>query len=268
MLSRIRREGQKLAVNGTGINAVQSLSFGYESTAQPITTLGLNKVVYAPGAPQTASIQANSLMVYDDFFIQFTGELPFSGQVDYKDQNVKFTEAYLTSYSSSCSIGEIPSLGMGADIYGEMGTGDYLNFETITPHDTELKIAGYNSININLDEFNTNRVNSYSLDIQTPRTAVYAFNDKTPSEVVSESPLDITMQFSIDADDYKIKNIRFVPEETSFRNVSISINKNNSTENIKTFSFRNMLLVSEQYQSDMNGSVQISFVLKGTVLRV
>jgi len=76
------------------------------------------------------------------------------------------------------------------------------------------------------------------------------------------------MQFSIDADDYKIKNIRFVPEETSFRNVSISINKNNSTENIKTFSFRNMLLVSEQYQSDMNGNVQISFVLKGTVLRV
>lgn len=267
MLSRIRREGQKLAVNGTGVNALQSLSFGYETSAQPLATLGIEKMIYAPAGPQTASIQANSLMVHDDFFIGFTGELPFSGQVDYKNENIKFTEAYLTSYSSSCSIGEIPSLGMSAEIYGEMGTGNYLDFGTTTPHDTELKIAGYNSISIDLDEFNSNRVNSYSLDIQTPRTPVYAFNDKTPSEVVSDSPLDVTLQFSIEPDDYKIKNIRFVPEETVFRNVNIEINKNNSTENIKTFSFNNMLLVSEQYQSDNNTNVQINFTLKGTILR-
>ena len=161
MLSRIRREGQKLAVNGTGVNALQSLSFGYETSAQPLTTLGIEKMIYAPGGPQTASIQANSLMVYDDFFIGFTGEAPFSGQIDYKDQNVKFTEAYLTSYSSSCAIGEIPSLGMSAEIYGEMGTGDYVDFGAVSPHDRELKIAGYNSININLKaEEKSNLLNS------------------------------------------------------------------------------------------------------------
>ena len=77
----------------------------------------------------------------------------------------------------------------------------------------------------------------------------------------------MTLQFSIEPDDYKIKNIRFVPEETVFRNVNIEINKNNSTENIKTFSFNNMLLVSEQYQSDNNTNVQINFTLKGTILR-
>ena len=104
-------------------------------------------------------------------------------------------------------------------------------------------------------------------DIQSPRTPVYAFNDKTPSEVVSDSPLNVTLQFSIDADDYKIKNMRFVPEETVFKNVNVEINKNNSTENIKTFSFNNMLLVSEQYQSDNNGNVEIDFTLVGTILR-
>ena len=68
---------------------------------------------------------------------------------------------------------------MSAEIYGEMGTGNYVDFDSITPHDTELKIAGYNSINIDLDEAVSNRVNSYSIDIQSPRTPVYAFNDKT-----------------------------------------------------------------------------------------
>ena len=34
----------------------------------------------------------------------------------------------------------------------------------------------------------------------------------------------------------KLKNMRFVPEETVFKNVNVEINKNNSAENIKTFS--------------------------------
>lgn len=280
MLSRIRREGQKLAVNGSGINGLQSLSFGYQSTAQPVIPLGVERVMYAPSSPQTASISANSLMVYDDFFAQFTGESPFSGQVNYKDQTIKFTEAYLSSYSCSCAIGEIPSLGMQAEIYGEMGTGNYFDFGETTPHDTDLQVAGYNSIDINLDEFSTNRVNSFALDIQVPRTPIYAFNDKAPSEVISNSPMDISLQFNIEADDYKIKNMRFVPEETVFRNVSLKINKNNYIwddalspfannlrANIKVFHFKSLLLVSEQYQSDSNNNVGINFVLKGTTLR-
>lgn len=267
MLSRVRRENQKLAVNGTGINAVQSISFGYETSASPINSLGLEQIIYAPNSPQTASISVESLLVHDDFFLQFTGELPFSGQVDYKSQTTKFTEAYLSSYSSSCSVGEIPTLGMQAEIYGELGTGNFFDFGATTPHDTELKIAGYNSISINLDEFNTNRVLSYSLDIQTPRTPVYAFNDKSPSEVVSDSPLDVTMQFSIEVDDYKIKNMRFIPEETVFKDVSLIINENNSTSNIQTFSFSDMILVSEQYSADSNSNVQINFTMKGAILR-
>jgi hypothetical protein len=156
---------------------------------------------------------------------------------------------------------------MQAEIYGELGTGDFFDFGATTPHDTELKIAGYNSISINLDEFNTNRVLSYSLDIQTPRTPVYAFNDKSPSEVVSDSPLDVTMQFSIEVDDYKIKNMRFIPEETVFKDVSLIINENNSTSNIQTFSFSDMILVSEQYSADSNSNVQINFTMKGAILR-
>ena len=45
-----RREGQKLAINGTGVNGLQSLSFGYDSTAQPILPLGVDRVLYAPGS--------------------------------------------------------------------------------------------------------------------------------------------------------------------------------------------------------------------------
>tara|TARA_B100000085_G_scaffold247528_1_gene241953 strand:+ start:300 stop:1103 length:804 start_codon:yes stop_codon:yes gene_type:complete len=267
MLSRIRREEQKLAVNGTGVNGVQSLNFGYESTAQPISTLGHKNMIYAPSSPQTASISAESLLVYDDFFLEFTGAIPFSGQIDYKNKKVQFTEAYLSSYSSSCSVGEIPTLGMQAEVYGELGTGEFFTPSSSSPHDTTIQTAGYNSINIDLDEFNTNRVISYSLDIQTPRTPIYDFAGRTPAEVVSDSPLDVTLQFNIHPDDYEIKNMRFVPEETVFRDVSLTINENSKNNSMQSFSFNNMLLVSEQYQINTESTASIAFTLKGTIFR-
>ena len=148
-----------------------------------------------------------------------------------------------------------------------MGTGSFFDFGATAPHDEELKIAGYNSIDISLDEFSSNRVNSYSLDIGVPRAPVYAFNDRTPSEVVSNSPLSVSLNFNIEPDDYKIKNMRFVPEETVFRNVRVRVNKNNSTEKIQDYLFKNLLLVSEQYSADNNGNVGIQMSLQGTILR-
>jgi len=267
MLSRIRREEQKLAVNGTGVNGVQSLNFGYESTAQPISTLGHKNMIYAPSSPQTASISAESLLVYDDFFLEFTGAIPFSGQIDYKNKKVQFTEAYLSSYSSSCSIGEIPTLGMQAEVYGELGTGEFFTPSSSSPHDTTVQTAGYNSINIDLDEFNTNRVMSYSLDIQTPRTPIYDFVGRTPAEVVSDSPLDITLQFNIQPDDYEIKNMRFVPEQTVFQDTTITLKKNNSNIELLKYSFNDMLLVSESFQGGATDNASIDFALTSFILR-
>jgi hypothetical protein len=105
------------------------------------------------------------------------------------------------------------------------------------------------------------------LDIGVPRTPIYAFNDRTPSEVVSNSPLSVSLNFNIEPDDYKIKNMRFVPEETVFRNVRVRVNKNNSTEKIQDYLFKNLLLVSENYSSDNNGNVGIQMSLQGTILR-
>ena len=61
--------------------------------------------------------------------------------------------------------------------------------------------------------------------------------------------------------------MRFVPEETVFRNVRVRVNKNNSTEKIQDYLFNNLLLVSEQYSADNNGNVGIQMSLQGTILR-
>ena len=61
--------------------------------------------------------------------------------------------------------------------------------------------------------------------------------------------------------------MRFVPEQTVFRNVSLTINENSKNNSMQSFSFNNMLLVSEQYQINTESTASIAFTLKGTIFR-
>ena len=278
MLGRIRREAESITINGSGIEGVQSVGVGYNSTAAPLSSLGirgLNGPVYAPQGPQTASLQVNTLFTHkipsssntlsENFFLNFTGDVPFSGQVKYGTKNFLFKKAYVDNYSASCSIGEIPQISTTATVFGELGTGS-ISFPPLTDAPQELAIAGYNSMEINLDEFTTNRVNSFGISIDTPRIPIYALNGDEPTTVIAGNPVTIGVDFVLEVDDYEIKNMRFVPNETVFRNTTITLKKNNSDTTLLTYSFDNMLLASESFQGDVGSNATINFSLRSSII--
>ena len=63
MLGRITREAEKLTINGTGIQGIQSISANYQSTAQLVKNLGLNEIRYTTQGPQQATLDVNTLLV-------------------------------------------------------------------------------------------------------------------------------------------------------------------------------------------------------------
>ena len=83
-----------------------------------------------------------------------TGAAAFSGVLGYGSKNIIFTEAYLQSYSVSCSIGEILSISTNATIFGEFGTGS-LGPVPADNFPSSVDIASYNSMEVSLDEFTT-----------------------------------------------------------------------------------------------------------------
>ena len=101
---------------------------------------------------------------------------------------------------------------------------------------------------VNLDEFTSNRMTSFSVDIATPRVPIYTLNADKPSNVIAGTPIEVNVNFSLDVDDYKIKNMRLVPDETIFKNTTITLKKNNSDTTLLSYSFDNMLLTSESFQ--------------------
>ena len=279
MLGRIRREAENITINRTGILGVQSISTQYESVARPLDSLGITEIQYAPQGAQTASLQLNTLLTHTleegyggqmslDVMQNLTGNIPFSGIIDYGAEKIYFSEGYLETYSVSCGIGEVPQTSTNSIIFGDFGTGvlfsEYAQAPGLIP---SLNIASYNSMEVNLDEFSTNRMTSFSVDIATPRIPIYTLNADKPAKVIAGTPIEINVNFSLDVDDYKIKNMRFVPDETVFRNATITLKKNNSDTTLLSYSFDNMLLTSESFQGAANSNAVANFNLRSFILR-
>ena len=276
MLGRIRREAEKITINGSGIQGVQSISTQYESVARPLDNLGITEIQYAPQGAQTASLQLNTLLTNTlpsggagytslDLMQNFTGDIPFSGIIDYGTEKIYFSQGYMETYSVSCGIGEIPQTSTTSTIYGDFGTGSFPTQTSETP--TSLNIPSYSSMEVNLDEFSSNRMTSFSVDIATPRVPIYTLNADKPDKVIAGTPIEVNVNFSLDVDDYKIKNMRFVPDETVFRNSTITLKKNNSDTTLLSYSFDNMLLTSESFQGGVDSNAAANFNLRSFILR-
>ena len=279
MLGRIRREAEKITINGSGIQGVQSINAQYESVARPLDNLGVTEIQYAPQGGQTASLQLNTLLINTleagysgsyslDVMQNFTGDIPFSGIIDYGTEKIYFSQGYLETYSVSCAIGEIPQTSTTSTIYGDFGTGvlfsEYAQGSSLIP---SLNIPSYSSMEVNLDEFSSNRMTSFSVDIATPRVPIYTLNADKPAKVIAGTPIEVNVNFSLDVDDYKIKNMRMVPDETIFKNTTITLKKNNSDTTLLSYSFDNMLLTSESFQGGAGSNATANFNLRSFILR-
>ncbi len=278
MLGRIRREAEKITINGSGIQGVQSISTQYESVARPLDNLGITEIQYAPQGAQTASLQLNTLLTNTlpsggagytslDLMQNFTGDIPFSGIIDYGTEKIYFSQGYMETYSVSCGIGEIPQTSTTSAIYGDFGTGSFPFWAQTSETPTSLNIPSYSSMEVNLDEFSSNRMTSFSVDIATPRVPIYTLNADKPDKVIAGTPIEVNVNFSLDVDDYKIKNMRFVPDETVFRNATITLKKNNSDTTLLSYSFDNMLLTSESFQGGVDSNAAANFNLRSFILR-
>ena len=276
MLGRIRREAESITINGSGIQGVQSVSAQYNSVAQPLRNLGINSIKYAPEGPQTATLNVNTLLTNflrqdapvtsSEIMQNFTGDISFSGIVNHGTKNFIFTEGYMETYSATCSIGEIPQISTTSVIYGEFGTGTLANVPT-DYYPSTLNIPSYSSMEINLDAFKTNRVNSFSVDIATPRLPLYAVGKDTPTGVIAGTPVEVNVNFALEPDDYEIKNMRLVPDQTVFQNTLITLKKNNSNTTLLEYSFNDMLLTSESFQGEVNSNAAMNFNLRSFILR-
>lgn len=277
---RLRRDEQVFFLNTQKILGIQSIRGGYSNNRVPLLHLGMVGVSGLARGPQISQFVLSALSITSDPFIHFSGNSGFNGSivrsVSSTGQNFSFTSGFLTNYSLRASVGRIPEYTADIAVFGNIGkfiTSESAQFASnlntiaassfTTPN---IQISGPNSLNLTLDEFNTNRVLSFDLNLSIPRTAVYALGSRNTIDVQRLVPMEITFKALIEGDNYSPRKMRDFPGTDVVQTIGVQVRENNSDVPINTYTFPNMKLENENYSSEVDGNVSINLEYKGYIV--
>jgi phosphodiesterase/alkaline phosphatase D-like protein len=278
--SRLRRENQHFFINNSEVSGVQSIQADYSNNLFPIKFLGMDCVAMAPRGVQVGQVSVNTWLITKDPFIAYTGTNGFNGYIIKERgrtaENFSFTSGYITNYHLSCSVGSIPEVSVGIDVLGNIGriptnesaqtAQNFYNIDNPSP-ELPLKITGPGNIELNFDEFTTNRVMSLDLNIAIQRNPIYILGSREPENVEINYPVEVTCAFQVEIDDYEPRNLRNFPCEPTIKNFNVKLKEYITDDEIMSITFNDMFLISESYGTSVDGNTIMNLVYRTYITR-
>lgn len=272
----VRKEKQHFFLNTTEIPGIQNLQVSYEQNLKPLVFAGMGNPVMVPDGPQKGNVSLSYLVISGDSFLQHTGLGLFNSYIirarDSTAQNVSMISGALTSYRSSCKIGEIPAIDINYSVFGNIGklTAEdeyqlFLDFAVIAAQSTNYnyQIAFYGSIDLNINEFSTNRVLSYDLSLNIERNAIYPLGTRTPTQVEINWPIEVVCGVEYAVNDYPVYKLHNVPTGYKNQNLELILKSYNLDQTIIAYRFSGLSLVSEVYNTNVDGMSTVQAIYKG-----
>lgn len=245
-------------LGGYKLFGVTDVNFGYSLPVEHINVLGFNKFKTFTSGPPQSSLSIQKYLSPNDFILTFTGTAGTNGGLFYNSNNrsFAFTSAYLNSYSVSCSVGNFPSLNADFAIFGNVG---YSLISTSANQTGTLSVVRPKDILIECDGTGTNRVESFTYNVECSRQPLYHPTGSAPMEVVTTRPYRVTAQFSIGVDDYQSKKLFDYIVDSNKKTVTITIGS------LATFTMSNMELISESINSSATDDVVMTLNYQGFI---
>lgn len=277
---RLTHGEQRFFLNQQEIPGIQTFNANYDISAQFLKYIGVKDKNLVPRGAQIGSFSLSTLLISDDYWINYTGKDGFNGYllVDKSNlaQNFSFTSGYLSSYTSRGSIGQIPQVEVNGSVFGNMGrfassessqvTADYGAIPSTYPTGV-LKIPGPGSISISIEDFISNRVQSYELNISIPRNPVYSLGQRNPYCVEINYPIELTADFTVEIFDYTGIKMQNFPLTPKVKDLTLGVYDYNTFQPISVFNFGGMTLVSEKYSAGISSNSTIQLTYKSYLTR-
>ena len=273
--SRIRREYSHFFLNYTEISGIQSCGLDFQSPVVPISHIGLTNPIVSTNGVRRGSCSISYIPLHADQFLFYTtGNSGFAGhllpsQTD-TGNGYSFTSAYVTSYSSRCSIDSLPEIEVNLDILGNLGRLDSSTSEIISNWNgitgqtgvAQHKLASFASIDLLFDGIENNRVINYDLNISTERNPVYPLNTSIPSFVDINYPISVVLNLSLDVNDYAPSALQDYPCKSRVNNLVLALKDHQTYEEYLRYSFNDLILVGQNYTTNTNGNVNLNLQYK------
>ena len=242
------------------LKGVQSFDGSWTVPYEPMLAAGYNYVGSEVGGELVGEISVSRTIVTSDDPITGLIDLPVSGYLVYGakesyDKVFNFSRGYVTSYDSSCSIGDAASCDFSITAYGGIGkiNNESRSYTPITPD-----VATADNISLTTDFGSTNAIQSYSLNLSFDRTPVNKIGQSfLPTEFTVSLPVVASLDFEILTNDYEIENIRDVICSNFTSNLILALDKCGG-DNIRTFTVSNARLMNSSIQAGIGNDMTMS----------
>ena len=239
-------------------------------------------------APLEGSFSVDSILVGEDFFINFTGDNPFTGSIHHDDKYFGFSEGYISSHSVSCSVGQLPTTSTSIRVFGDIGgSPDYIKQENqdslflqengfgISSEDSnpgyynasgsnefpEIRLTNQGSISIECAGSSTDRVTSFQHSIDVPLDAIYTVGSSVPAQVDVVWPMQSTTTFNLDIDEYQYQSMRRYLRNPYVEDIAIKIN-DCFDQTIQNYIVKGARLIAEEMSASVDGRMTVKLTYK------
>ena len=208
-------------LDGTGVSGIRNVSAGYSVGQKQVRALGAGFIREVIAEPLQGELSMTRDLLYQDPVLGLTGEAPVSGTLLYDvemngaEKVYGFNTGYLTSYSINCDVQDVPTIETTFAVFGQLGSGERereLDYSGTAPLQN-LGFVNHEAVFLTFNGSGTNRAVSVSQDYNVNRVPIYSLDQKTsetlyaPSEVLTEYPIEITTNLTIEMDDYETANM-------------------------------------------------------------
>jgi hypothetical protein len=258
-------ENQNFYLNNSIISGIQGLSISYNNNIEPSLRVNDSNRNYFISKPVIGNFNLDYILSSSDRFISFTGSQPFSGRIEYGNNFFTFSSGYVTNYSVNYRLGEYPTVNTRALILGELGNTSGIFSYNPSVLNSFLSADNY-YIDLNLNEANFNRLESFSLNIEIPREPIYTIGNYLPNEVIIKYPISINLNFELSMSRYNQENITNLFTGINQRNIILSFKEYNSNRNILGLNLPDCIDAETNLRYSINDDAKLTINLNTFIL--
>jgi len=253
---------QSFYIEGIPVSGVTNIDGSYSISEEPINIIGKGFTYPTMQGPMVGEFSISKYYIGKDPFLEYINDTPMEGVIIYGDKSFGFNQGYLSEYSFSAGIGQIPQSNISITTYGEIGSN--VGSQGSKEH-PKIQIPNQGSIKLNSRGFSTNRVTNFSYTTRINRTPIYKIGSGYPVQVDTQFPIIQQATFNVDVNDYEIQNIREFTSSPEQQDLFFELRNPVNDEIIEIFSILNARLKTSSINSSSSDLLNVSLSYDGYI---
>ncbi len=266
-VNRVVYDAQNVYISEERLRGVQSCVASWSSPEAYVNAIG-----YEGGFVGTAINESLSAQIEIDRIIvspydpipDLIEKINISGEVSSTVNTFHFSDAFVSSYSCSCAVGELPTLSCALTAYGNSGGSPKLTTRSEELDDTII-IATPGSLEVDVFGHSSNAIQSFDLSVSINRDPINVIGDPKPAHYVTSFPIEVDCQFVLIVQDYASSDLSNFICNPRQQDLNLLFRDCLSGNEIRRFFVPQARLVDYSQTAGIGGSTEATFTYKSLI---